>query len=61
MIYSASATLAPMATIFRTFKLWLVVSFLLIGGGTDRLAVLEFSGDGAPTTYSTVAISVPTK
>ena len=43
-----SATLPPMATIFRILSLWLVVSFLSIASATERLAVLELSGDAAP-------------
>ena len=45
-----SATLPPMATVFRTLSLWLVVSCLSIASATERLAVLELSGDAAPTT-----------
>ena len=44
-----SATLPSMPTIFRTLSLWLVVSFLSIASATERLAVLELSGDAAPT------------
>ena len=39
-----------MATVFRTLSLWLVVSCLSIASATERLAVLELSGDAAPTT-----------
>ena len=38
-----------MTTIFHTLSLWLVVSCLSIASATERLAVLELSGDGAPT------------
>ena len=46
--WSGHAKLPRMSTWYRALSLWLLTAFLTLASATERLAVLELSGEAAP-------------